>query len=221
MALVEMENVSKTYRDHVDVPALRDVTLTLEKGDFAAVVGPSGSGKTTLLNIAGALDDPDQGKVRIRGIDLTATPPDKLADFRLRHIGFVFQSYNLFPVLSVLENLEFVPALQGVPKNERRARAAALLEAVGMEELGGKRPNELSGGQQQRVAVLRAILTEPALVLADEPTANLDSANAFNLLDMMEKLNREKQITFLFSTHDQRVMERARKLIRLRDGRVV
>ncbi len=221
MALVELEDISKTYRDHVDVPALRGVTLTLEKGDFAAVVGPSGSGKTTLLNIAGALDDPDQGMVRIRGIDLRTTPPGQLADFRLRHIGFVFQSYNLFPVLSVMENLEFVPALQGVPKSERRRRAAALLEAVGMEEVGDKRPNELSGGQQQRVAVLRAILTEPDLVLADEPTANLDSVNAANLLDMMEKLNREKKITFLFSTHDPRVMERARKLIRLRDGRVV
>jgi len=221
MALVEMEEVSKTYRDHVDVPALRDVTLHLEPGDFAAVVGPSGSGKTTLLNLAGALDQPDSGTIRIGGLDLTATPPDKLADFRLRRLGFVFQSFNLFPVLNVVENLEFVPALQGVPQRTRRAKAMALLQVVGMTDLAGKRPNELSGGQQQRVGVLRAILTEPDLVLADEPTANLDSTNASNLLDMMEQLNHEKGITFLFSTHDPQVMERARRLIRLKDGRVV
>jgi len=221
MALVELEQVSKTYRDHVDVPALRDVTLQLEPGEFAAVVGPSGSGKTTLLNLAGALDQPDSGTIRIGGLDLTATLPGQLADFRLRHLGFVFQSFNLFPVLNVVENLEFVPALQGVPKSNRRVKAMALLEAVGMADLAGKRPNELSGGQQQRVGVLRAILTEPDLVLADEPTANLDSTNAGNLLDMMEQLNREKGITFLFSTHDPQVMERARKLIRLKDGRVV
>lgn len=221
MTLVQLEHVSKTYRNHVEVPALRDVTVSMDKGEFAAVVGPSGSGKTTLLNMVGALDKPDEGVIRIAGLDLTATPPDKLADFRLRHLGFVFQAYNLFPVLTVLENLEFVPTLQKMPKPERRSRAHALLEAVGMSELAGKRPNELSGGQQQRVSVLRAILTEPDLVLADEPTANLDSANAGNLLDMMEQLNREKGITFLFSTHDPLVMERARRLIRLKDGHVV
>lgn len=221
MALVEIEHVSRTYHDHVDVPALRDVSLELEKGEFAAVVGPSGSGKTTLLNLIGGLDRPDQGSIRIGGLELTTTPADQLAEFRLRHLGFVFQFYNLFPVLSVLENLEFVPALQGIPKSDRRSRAGNLLAAVGMAELGDKRPNELSGGQQQRVAVLRSILTEPELVLADEPTANLDSANASNLLDMMEQLNRDRGITFLFSTHDPRVMERAHKLVRLRDGRVV
>ena len=221
MGMVESEHVAKTYRDHVAVPALRDVTVTLDKGEFAAVVGPSGSGKTTLLNLVGALDEPDEGAIRIAGVDITATPAGERAEFRLRHLGFVFQSYNLFPVLTVLENLEFTSALQGVPKATRRRRARELLAAVGMAELEDKRPNELSGGQQQRVAVLRAIVTEPDLVLADEPTANLDSANAANLLEMMERLNREQGITFLFSTHDPMVMDCARKLIRLKDGRVV
>jgi len=220
MAQIELSGVSKTYRDHIAVHALADVNLAIEKGEFAAAVGPSGSGKTTLLNLIGAIDTPDTGVIRIAGLELTATPADRLADFRLRHIGFVFQSFNLFPVLTVLENLEFVPALQGVPQAERARRAANLLEAVGMQDLRDKRPGELSGGQQQRVAVLRAILPEPDLVLADEPTANLDSENATLLLDMMERLNGERGITFLFSTHDPAVMRRARRLIQLRDGRV-
>lgn len=221
MALVEIQHVSKTYHDHVDVYALKDVTLGLEKQAFAAVTGPSGSGKTTLLNVLGGLDRADAGKIQVAGVDLTATPANQLADFRLRHIGFVFQAFNLLPVLSVVENLEFVPALQGAPRETRRKRARDLLKAVGLEGVGRKRPNELSGGQQQRVAVLRAIMTEPELVLADEPTANLDSANASLLLDMMERLNREKGITFVFSTHDPQVMERARRVIRLRDGAVI
>jgi putative ABC transport system ATP-binding protein len=220
MPLIELNNVSRIYRDHVDVHALSEVTLGIEKGEFAAAVGPSGSGKTTLLNMIGALDRPDNGSIRVAGLEITATPPSELAEFRLRHIGFVFQSFNLFPVLSVLENLEFVPALQGVPPAERRRRAEALLEAVGMTALGDKRPDELSGGQQQRVAVLRAILPEPDLILADEPTANLDSENAGLLLDLMQQLNRERGITFLFSTHDPQVMRRARRLIRLKDGRL-
>jgi putative ABC transport system ATP-binding protein len=220
-ALVEIQHVSKTYHDHVDVHALNDVTLGLERGTFAAVTGPSGSGKTTLLNMLGGLDLPDAGKIQIAGVDVTATPADQLADFRLHHIGFVFQAFNLLPVLSVVENLEYIPALQGVPRQKRRQRALNLLKAVGLEEVGGKRPNELSGGQQQRVAVLRAIMTEPELVLADEPTANLDSANASLLLDMMERLNREKGVTFIFSTHDPQVMARARRVIQLRDGAVV
>jgi putative ABC transport system ATP-binding protein len=221
MAQVDLENVSRTYRDHVDVHALRGVTLSLEPGSFVAVAGPSGSGKTTLLNVIGALDRPDQGAVRIANLDLTSTPPDQLADFRLRHIGFVFQAYNLFPVLTAMENLEFIPALQGMPKAERLRRAGELLETVGLAEVRDKRPNQMSGGQQQRVAVLRAIMTEPEIVLADEPTANLDSASASVLLDMMAELNRQKGITFLFSTHDPLVMERARRLIRLKDGAVV
>jgi putative ABC transport system ATP-binding protein len=220
MPLVELQNVRKTYSNHVSVHALRGVTLALQAGSFVAVAGPSGSGKTTLLNIVGALDQPDAGSVRIGGVDLTATPADQLADFRLRHIGFVFQAYNLLPVLTALENLEFIPALQGVPKERRIRLAEGLLDSVGLADIRDKRPNELSGGQQQRVAVLRAILTEPEVVLADEPTANLDSASASLLLDMMEKLNREKRITFIFSTHDPLVMERARRLVRLRDGLV-
>jgi putative ABC transport system ATP-binding protein len=221
MALVEIQHVSKTYHDHVNVCALKDVTLGLEKGSFAAVTGPSGSGKTTLLNLLGGLDRPDAGRIWIADVDLTATPADQLADFRLHHLGFVFQAFNLLPVLSVMENLEFVPVLQRVPRETRRKRARDLLKAVGLTEIGSKRPNELSGGQQQRVAVLRAIMTEPGLVLADEPTANLDSANASLLLDMMERLNREKGITFVFSTHDPQVMQRARRVIRLRDGAVI
>ena len=221
MVLVEIQHVTKTYHDHVDVHALKDVTLNLQKRSFAAITGPSGSGKTTLLNVLGGLDQPDAGKIRIAGVDLTATPADQLADFRLHHIGFVFQAFNLLPVLSVVENLEFIPALQKIPREKRRKRARELLKTVGLEKVGGKRPNDLSGGQQQRVAVLRAIMTEPELVLADEPTANLDSSNASILLDMMEQLNREKGVTFVFSTHDPQVMERAQRVIRLRDGAVV
>jgi putative ABC transport system ATP-binding protein len=221
MALVELTNVSRTYHDHVDVHALKDVTLSLKKGAFVAITGPSGSGKTTLLNVLGGLDRPDAGRIQIAGLDLTATPANRLAEFRLRHIGFVFQAFNLLPVLSVMENLEFIPALQSVPRERRRTQAQDLLQAVGLREVGGKRPNELSGGQQQRVAVLRAIMTEPELVLADEPTANLDSTNASLLLDMMERLNREKGITFVFSTHDPQVVQRARRVIRLKDGAVV
>ncbi len=220
MAQIELIDVSKTYRNHVAVKALTDVNLTIGKGEFAAAVGPSGSGKTTLLNLIGAIDTPDRGVIRIAGLEISATPAAQLAEFRLRHLGFVFQSFNLFPVLSVVENLEFVPALRGMPKQERAQRAERLLEEVGMSALRDKRPDELSGGQQQRVAVLRAILPEPDLILADEPTANLDSENAALLLDMMERLNGERDITFLFSTHDPAVMSRARRLIRLKDGRI-
>jgi len=221
MAQIELTGVSKTYRTRVAVHALTAVNLAIEKGEFAAAVGPSGSGKTTLLNLIGAIDTPDTGTIRIGDLETTSTPADQLAEFRLRHLGFVFQAFNLFPVLSVLENLEFVPALQGMPKPERLRRAEGLLGAVGMQELRDKRPDELSGGQQQRVAVLRAILPEPDLILADEPTANLDSENADLLLDMMERLNRELAVTFLFSTHDPAVMRRARRLIRLKDGRLI
>ena len=221
MAQIELTGVSKTYHNHVSVRALSGVSLALEKGEFAASVGPSGSGKTTLLNLIGAIDTPDSGIIRIAGLEITSTPAGQLAEFRLRHLGFVFQSFNLFPVLSVIENLEFVPALQGMGKAERVERAERLLAEVGMSDLRDKRPDELSGGQQQRVAVLRAILPEPDLVLADEPTANLDSENAALLLDMMERLNRERGVTFLFSTHDPAVMSRARRLIRLRDGRII
>jgi putative ABC transport system ATP-binding protein len=221
MSLIELSNVSRTYHDHVNVYALRGVSLSIDAGAFAAVVGPSGSGKTTLLNVLGALDHPDEGSVHVAGVDLGAIPAGQLADFRLHHIGFVFQAFNLLPVLNVEENLEFVPALQGIARRQRRQRARELLQTVGLAEIADKRPTELSGGQQQRVAVLRAIMVEPELVLADEPTANLDSINAALLLDMMEALNSTKGITFIFSTHDPQVMERARRLIRLRDGAVI
>ncbi len=220
MSLLTLANVTKTYGNHVSVRAVDDVSLALERGAFAAIAGPSGSGKTTLLNLVGGLDRTDRGTIRIGDAEITAMPATALADFRLRHIGFIFQAFNLLPVLTVIENLEFVPALQGMAPAERRRRARALLDEVGLADVGGKRPGELSGGQQQRVAVTRAILTEPEVVLADEPTANLDSANAERLLDMMARLNRERGITFLFSTHDPRVMDRATRLIRLRDGRV-
>jgi putative ABC transport system ATP-binding protein len=220
MPLVTLDHVTKTYGNHVSVRAVDDVSLGLERGAFAALAGPSGSGKTTLLNLVGGLDQPDEGTVRIGDAEITTMAPGRLADFRLAHIGFVFQAFNLFPALSVIENLEFVPSLQGMGSAERRRRAAELLERVGLAEMRGKRPNELSGGQQQRVAVARAILTRPEVVLADEPTANLDSTNGARLLDMMEQLNRDDGITFLFSTHDPEVMRRARRLIRLRDGRV-
>jgi putative ABC transport system ATP-binding protein len=220
MSQLVLDHVTKTYTNHVSVRAVDDVSLSLEAGAFAALAGPSGSGKTTLLNLVGGLDRPDVGSIRVGDTEITAMAGGPLADFRLAHVGFVFQAFNLFPVLTVLENLEFVPALQGMGVAERRRRARALLEAVGLDGSAGKRPNELSGGQQQRVAVARAIVAEPDLVLADEPTANLDSANGEHLLDLMERLNRERGVTFLFSTHDPAVMKRARRLIRLRDGRV-
>jgi len=220
MSLLLLDHVTKTYTNHVSVRAVDDVSLHLEAGSFAALAGPSGSGKTTLLNLVGGLDRPDAGSIRIGDAEITTMPGGPLADFRLAHVGFVFQAFNLFPALTVLENLEFVPALRGMRTTERRRRARALLEAVGLDGSADKRPNELSGGQQQRVAVARAIVTEPDLVLADEPTANLDSANAEHLLDLMERLNRERGVTFLFSTHDPAVMTRARRLVRLRDGHV-
>jgi putative ABC transport system ATP-binding protein len=219
--LIRLVGVSRIYRNHVPVPALRGVSLSIDSGEFVAAVGPSGSGKTTLLNLIGGLDRPDEGSITVAGLELEAASPDTLAGYRLGHVGFVFQSFNLFPVLSVLENLEFVPALRGVAKLERRRRAESLLATVGMGDLAAKRPAELSGGQQQRVAVLRAIVSEPDLVLADEPTANLDSQNASLLLDFMEDLNRSRGITFLFSTHDPMVMQRARRLLRLKDGRLI
>jgi len=220
MSLLNLSKVTKIYGNHVSVRAVDDVSLALDHGAFAAIAGPSGSGKTTLLNLIGGLDRADRGTIRIGDAEITAMPAAALADFRLRHIGFIFQAFNLLPVLTVIENLEFVPALQGMAPADRRRRARALLDQVGLADVGGKRPGELSGGQQQRVAVARAILTEPELVLADEPTANLDSANAERLLDMMARLNADRGITFLFSTHDPRVMDRANRLIRLRDGHV-
>lgn len=219
--IVELERVSKTYEQgQVAVAAVREVSLTLRQGEFAALYGPSGSGKTTILNLIGGLDEPDGGRVLLEGRDLAELSRTGLSRLRRDRIGFVFQAYNLVPVLTAYENAEFVLSLQGMAKEERRRRTLAVLEEVGLAGLADRRPDELSGGQQQRVAIARAIVPEPAIVLADEPTANVDSATAAGLLDIMERLNRVKGVTFLFSTHDQRVMDRARRLIRLQDGQV-
>lgn len=221
MAIIEVKSVKKIYGiDGVETVALRGVDLDIEEGEFSAIAGPSGSGKTTLLNIIGALDSPTEGYVTLGGMDITRMSASQLSDMRLHNLGFIFQAYNLIPVLSAVENVEFVMLLQRVSKDERRRRAMAILEEVGLKGMEYKRPNEMSGGQQQRVAVARAIVGEPKLILADEPTANLDSATGASLLDMMRKLNSEKGVTFLFSTHDKMVMDYSRRLIRLTDGKI-
>jgi putative ABC transport system ATP-binding protein len=219
MSLLKLQGIGKSYRQgEVEVQALQHVDLTLEEGEFAALVGPSGSGKTTLLNIIGALDAPSSGQVHLNGTDLTAMSEGALSDFRLFELGFIFQAYNLVPVLSALENVELVMVLQGRQTGEQRERAQHYLEMVGLQNLMHRRPAALSGGQQQRVAVARALAAGPRLVLADEPTANLDSENASALLDIMHRLSHEEKTTFLFSTHDPRVMQRAERIITLRDG---
>ena len=221
MALLEARNLHKEYtQGDVLVYALRGVDMKIEAGEFTAIVGPSGSGKTTLLNMIGGLDRPSAGELRLNGADLSTMPDGALSRFRLFQIGFIFQAYNLVPVLSALENVEFVMVLQGRPRAECRRRALQYLERVGLADLVGRRPKALSGGQQQRVAVARALAGEPRLVLADEPTANLDSETAVSLLGLMRELNRDEGITFLFSTHDPRVMERADRVITLKDGRI-
>ena len=219
---LKLKDVRKTYRTGpIEVPALRGVTLSIGAGEFAATAGPSGSGKTTLLNIIGGLDRADTGDIWVAGQNLQVLSSGELAHLRLQRIGFVFQTYNLLPVLTALENAEFTLLLQGMPARQRREKVEKLFSEIGLAGLEDRRPAELSGGQQQRVAVARAMVTEPALILADEPTANLDSASAIALLDVMEQLNRTTGTTFLFSTHDPQVMERAHRLIRLRDGQVV
>jgi len=221
MALIEIKNVSKIYNDNtVPVTALKDVNLKIEKEEFTAIVGPSGSGKTTLLNIIGGLDKPTAGSVIVDGTDLSTYKTDDLINFRLHHIGFVFQAYNLIPVFTAKENVEFIMLLQGIPKDERDKKAVDLLEAVGLADKVDKKPTELSGGEQQRVAVARALASKPSFVLADEPTANLDSVTANNLLDLMENLNKENKMTFVFSTHDSRVIARAHRVVTLRDGTI-
>jgi len=220
--IVECRHIRKTYHQgKLAIKALNGIDLDIEKGSFTAVAGPSGSGKTTLLNIIGGLDIADTGSVILNGNLIQEMNQSDLADLRLHNVGFVFQSYNLIPVLSALENVEFVMLLQGVPKAERREKARAILDDVGLEGRYDRRPAELSGGQQQRVAVARAIVSDPAIVLADEPTANLDSKTGMDLLEMMREMNETKDVTFVFSTHDNMVMDHARRLIRIRDGRVV
>jgi len=222
MKVVEINEVYKSYHDtEVEVRAINGVTLSFDKGDFAVIVGPSGSGKTTLLNLLGGLDQPSGGEILVAGHRLSELRPSELIDFRMEHVGFVFQSYNLIPVLTASENVGFIMNLQKWPREKRIARTGELLESVGLADRAGSRPSQLSGGQQQRIAVARALATHPEFVLADEPTANLDTKSAESLLDIMEKLNREEEMTFIFSTHDARVVKRARRIITLEDGRVV
>jgi putative ABC transport system ATP-binding protein len=221
MTILEARSVTKIYQTRgVETEALNGVDLAITEGEFSALAGPSGSGKTTLLNLFGALDEPSSGEVILDGEKLADLRPSRLAELRLRKLGFVFQAYNLIPVLTARENVEFVMQLQGVGAEERRARAEELLRDVELAELADKRPLEMSGGQQQRVAVARSIASRPRIVLADEPTANLDSGTAGRLLDLMARLNREREVTFLFSTHDPLVIDKARRVVQLRDGRV-
>ena len=222
MKVIEIENLEKIYNEsEIKVHAIRGIDLSFEQGEFAAIVGPSGSGKTTLLNMLGGLDNPSTGKITIGGVDISSLKSSALINFRLSNIGFVFQAYNLIPVLTAKENVEFVMHLQGKPKTERDARTKELLESVGLGDRLDSRPSKLSGGQQQRVAVARALASKPKFVLADEPTANLDTEATENLLDIMERLNREENITFIFATHDARVMKKARRVITIEDGRVL
>jgi len=221
MALIDLNNVSKIYDGTaVPVKAVDEVNLKIEEGEFTAIVGPSGSGKTTLLNLIGGLDQPTAGKIFVDGSDISKFKPDELINFRLHHIGFVFQAYNLIPVFTAKENVEFIMLLQKIPKAEREKKAIEFLKAVGLQDRINSKPTELSGGQQQRVAVARALASTPSFVLADEPTANLDSVSADSLLDLMEGLNRDHKMTFVFSTHDNRVIQRAHRVITLRDGAV-
>lgn len=222
MSIITTHDLKKVYdADKVPVYALNGVDLTIEKGEFTAIVGPSGSGKTTLLNIIGGLDHPSHGRVVIDGEDITAFRDNRMIEYRLRNIGFVFQAFNLIPVLTAIENVEFIMLLQKWDKAKRRERAKVLLEEVGLSDKLDKRPSELSGGQQQRVAVARALASKPRFILADEPTASLDSKSTADLLDLMLELNKHEQATFIFSTHDQRVIDRARRVVTLEDGRIV
>lgn len=222
MDIVTVKNLTKDYTTNgIPVHAVRGVDLVIGKGEFTAIAGPSGSGKTTLLNIIGGLDQPSSGTISIAGEVINEFTRRELSELRLRKIGFIFQAYNLIPVLTALENVEYVLLLQGAGKVERTERSMKILGEVGLSKEAHRRPHELSGGQQQRVAVARAIVSEPELVLADEPTANLDQKTGAALLDLMHRLNQSKQITFLFSSHDSMVMERAERLINLSDGLIV
>ncbi len=222
MTIIKIENLHKIYNgSSVSVHAVNGINISFDKGEFTAIVGPSGSGKTTLLNVIGGLDDATEGSVTIDNINIEKLSSRQLTDFRMNNIGFVFQAYNLIPVLTAKENVEFIMHLQGSKKSERDARTTELLKAVGLGSMMDRRPSKLSGGQQQRVAVARALASKPKFVLADEPTANLDSHSTENLLDIMEQLNKEEKITFIFSTHDQRVVNKARRVITIEDGKVI
>lgn len=222
MTVIKTEGITKVYTETaVPVHALNGVDMEIQEGEFTAIVGPSGCGKTTLLNILGGLDHPTSGYVEISQTDITSLKDSELIDFRLRNIGFVFQAYNLIPVLTTLENVEFVMLLQKREKEERINRSMKLLELMGIADKADKRPSELSGGQQQRVAVARALASGPKFILADEPTANLDSVSTSNLLDIMADMNAEEKATFVFSTHDQRVIDKAKRVITLEDGKIV
>ena len=222
MNVIETNNLIKIYQQgDIEVKALNDVSINFQQGEFTAIVGPSGSGKTTFLNSIGGLDTPTSGKVLINNTDITNLKSNELIDFRLRNIGFVFQAYNLIPVLTAKENVEFIMLMQGDSASDRKSRAEELLNAVGLSDQINRRPGQLSGGQQQRVAVARALASKPKFVLADEPTANLDSTSTSNLLDIMHRLNKEANMTFIFSTHDQRVIDRAKRIITLEDGKIL
>ena len=222
MSIIEAKNIYKTYREtKVPVNALNGVDLKIEEGEFTAIVGPSGSGKTTLLNILGGLDLPTEGDIFIEDTNLKQLSSRQLIDFRLHNIGFVFQAYNLIPVLTARENTEFILELQKVPKKERRKQATQLLEAVGIADKADHRPGQLSGGQQQRVAVARALASQPRFIIADEPTANLDSKSTNELLEIMAEMNRKYRSTFIFATHDQRVMDKARRIVTIDDGKII
>ena len=219
--MITIHNIQKIYQaGSISVKALLNVNLTIEKGEFTAIVGPSGSGKTTLLNLIGGLDAPTHGEIKINDTLITKLPENELIDFRLHHIGFVFQSYNLIPVLTAKENVEFLMLLQHQDEEKRNKRALQLLKAVGLEDQIHKKPNEMSGGQQQRVAVARALASKPSFILADEPTANLDSKSSDNLLDIMYQLNQKEGITCIFSTHDPRVIAKAKRVITIEDGQI-
>jgi putative ABC transport system ATP-binding protein len=221
MEILKAEKLTKIYQDNgIPVNALQGINLTISKGEYLVIAGPSGSGKTTLLNLLGALDKPTEGIIYFDGEDLTGKNKSELSSLRLNKLGFIFQAYNLIPVLTALENIEFSMMLLGVPEKERTDKALALMDDLGIKELAHKRPNGMSGGQQQRVAVARAIVNNPSVVLADEPTANLDSVTVGNLLDLMERMNSEKNITFIFSSHDKNVIDRAKRLIILKDGKI-
>ena len=222
MEIIKTTGLTKTYQNNtLKVEAVKQVDLSISEGEFTAIVGPSGSGKTTLFNMIGGLDEITAGNVEIAGTNISNLKENELIDFRLKHIGFVFQAYNLIPVLTAKENVAFIMLLQGLPEKERTQRSKDLLKQVGVGDKFDSRPNQLSGGQQQRVAVARALASKPRFILADEPTANLDSQSTSTLLDLMAEMNKKENITFLFSTHDQRVIDKARRVITIEDGKII